>query len=124
MSVSSPQGVSYGSASQVLTEYIQALNQTTAGTITLPARARIIDIVVKNNTANVITGGLKFGTTNGGTEVVLALAVGNAALTVPLASLILLRVFSLATSQVIYFDTVTSWNSAAVDITILFQRLP
>ena len=83
MSVSSPSGVSFGSASQVLTEYMQALNQTTAGSLTLPARARIIDVIVKNNTANAVTGGIKFGTTNGGADVILALAVGNSALTVP-----------------------------------------
>ncbi len=91
--------------------------------LVLPPNATILQIIIYNTTANAITGGLKFGTTAGGTDIVTAQAVGaNAFLSIADAS-ILLRVFSTTASQVLYFDAVAAWNSANVTVRVLYQRL-
>ncbi len=91
--------------------------------IVLPANAIIDYIIVKNNTANAITGGLKFGTTDGGVDIVAALAVGANALTFALDAAVLLRIFSTSATQQIFFDAVAAWNSANVDVTIVYKQL-
>lgn len=86
--------------------------------ITLPAGMAILKLCVVNNNANTITGGLKFGTSSGGTQIVVALPVaGSARVCVPDASL-LLPMF--ATAQQVFIDAVTAWNSANVDVTIWY----
>ena len=91
--------------------------------MTLPANAVIDYIIVKNNTANAITGGLKFGTTAGATDIVVALAVGANALTFLTDALLLQRIFSTTVTQQIFIDAVVAWNSASVDITIVYKQL-
>ena len=89
--------------------------------ITLPANALIDSIIVKNNTANAVTGGLKFGTTNGGVDIAAALAVGANALVTITDAALLLRYFSATVAQQIFIDAVAAWNSANVDITIVYK---
>lgn len=90
-------------------------------TFTVPAGYMIEAIVIKNNTANAITGGLRFGSTDGGAQVITAQAVGaNAYLRVADAAL-LLAVF--AAEQIVYVQAVTAWNSANVDLWVVFRRL-
>lgn len=91
-----------------------------AGTIVIPANCYVEKVIVKNNTANAVTGGLKFGTTLGGVNVVAALAVGA---NVFVAANPLLSVFSTTATQTIYIDAVTAWNNANVDVTIVYGRL-
>lgn len=96
---------------------------TANSTASLPANGYITDIVVRNNTANAITGGLKFGTSAGATDIVVALTVGASSLTFVTDAAILKRIFSTSVAQIIYIDTVTLWNSASVDIDILYTQL-
>jgi hypothetical protein len=124
MSVSSETGVSLGRSGSIPTEFIALLSQTGAGSFVLPAKARIKEITVRNLTANAVTGGLKFGKTSGQTDVVAALAVGASAFVSPVSNLILQRIFSYTATQTIFFDAVAAWNSASVDITVLFERIP
>ena len=95
---------------------------TAAGTFTVPAGYALQYIYINNTTANAITGGLKFGTTAGGTQVLAAEAVpANALFAVPSAD-ITNRIYSRTVDQIIYFDAVTAWNSASVDMKILLKK--
>lgn len=92
-------------------------------TATLPANCYISQIFIKNTTANAVTGGVRIGTTDGGADVVVALAVGaNAILMIPNATL-LKSVFSTSSTQTLYIQTVTLWNSASLDIVIIYGQL-
>lgn len=98
---------------------VVATGQTAAFTMTLPAGAIINWIVFKNTTTNVVTGGMKVGVTLGGTEVVNAVAVGNS---VYVTAFPLVRSVSLASPATLYFDAVSAWNSANLNVTILYTQ--
>lgn len=96
---------------------------TANATITVPKNQRIESIVIRNTTANAVTGGIRIGTTNGGTDVVAAQAVaGNAFLVVPDAA-ILKRVFSTTAETVLYVQAVTGWNSASLVLNATFVTI-
>jgi hypothetical protein len=88
-------------------------------TLSVPAGYAIRDIFVRNTTANAVTGGLRIGTTDGGTQVTVALAVAGTsfALTIPV-----LRLFSPTAAQTLFIQAVAAWNSASLDITITLDR--
>ena len=94
-----------------------------AGLMMFPANAVIERIIVTNTTANAITGGLKLGTTSGGTDVVAALTVGANALTYVTDAATLKRFFSLTAPQPIYLGAVSSWNSAIINVDIIYYQL-
>lgn len=96
---------------------------TSATSFVLPANAVIQNIVVKNNTANAITGGLKFGTSAGAVDVVVALTVAASAVTNVLDAALLKRFLSDTTATQIFIDAVVGWNSANVDIKIAYGNL-
>lgn len=91
---------------------------------TLPAGAVIQQVIVQNTTGNVITGGLKFGTTAGATDIVAALAVGATSLNIVASAAILKPLFSTSATQQIFIDAVAAWNSASANIWILYWVLP
>lgn len=91
---------------------------TSATSITLPANTYIDQIFVKNNTANAVTGGLKFGTSAGAADVVAALVVAGSVVSPP-ATLLLTK---FAAGQTISIDAVAAWNSANVDITVVYGQ--
>lgn len=96
---------------------------TSNTTITIPANYYIVGVVVNNSTANAITGGLRVGTTNGGVDVVVALAVaGNALQAIPDATL-LKRFFSTSVDTTLFIQAVTLWNSASLNLTFLLANL-
>lgn len=97
--------------------------QTAAGNFILPANCVIREILVFNTTANAITGGLKFGTTAGATDIAAALAVAASVTAFLTDALMLKRFFSPTATQQIFFDAVVAWNSANVNITILYENL-
>lgn len=86
----------------------------------LPPNAYIQHIIVNNTTANAITGGVAFGTTSGGTDVVTALTCGANCLAFTLDSALSKRVFSTTASQPIFATAVTAWNSANATITVVY----
>ena len=94
-----------------------------AGSFNVPAGYAIQYVFIQNTTANAITGGLKFGTTAGGTDVVAAQAVGANAILSVLSADITKRIFSRTAPQTVYFTAVTAWNSASVDIKILLKKV-
>ena len=104
-------------------EPVTIVAATAAGTFVVPAGYAIQYVYINNTTANAITGGLKFGTAAGGTQVVAAQAVGANALLVILSADIVSRIFSRTVPQTVYFDAVTAWNAASVDIKILLRKV-
>lgn len=102
---------------------IRLTAQTAAGSFMLPTNGVIRDIIVTNTTGNAITGGLKFGSSSGATDIVAALAVGINGLVFVTDALLLKRFFSASSAQQIFFDAVVSWASASVQIDILYYQL-
>lgn len=102
---------------------LTATNQTSNFTMTLPANAFIIGIFIKETAGNAITGGLRIGTTNTGTDVVIALSVGaNSIQMVPNATL-LKQVFSTSATQQLFLQAVTLFNSASITVEIIYGNL-
>ena len=97
--------------------------QTIAANFTLPANCVIREVLAFNTTANAVTGGIKFGTTSGATDIIAALAVAASATAFTADAALLKRFFSPTASQQIFFDAVSSWNSANVNLTIIYQNL-
>ncbi len=89
---------------------------TAAGTFVLPKNTYIDDIIINNTTANAVTGGIKIGTTLGGTDVVTALAVGANATVYANPTGIAKRVFTVDTT--LYIDAVAAFNSASLNISV------
>lgn len=92
-------------------------------TFVVPAGYVIDTIAFANTTANAVTGGVKIGTTSGGTEVVAAQAVGANALGVVASASVLLRLFSRTVATTLYVQPVTAWAGASVDFRVVLRKL-
>lgn len=98
-------------------------NLTSNGTIDIPAGHCICQLVIENTTANDVLGGIKIGTTNGGTEVIASLtATGNTLSHCPDATFIK-KIFSMSATTTLFIQAVTSWNSANINITVLLDNI-
>lgn len=106
-----------------VTQSLRLTGQNAAGSFILPAGGLIDIIRVKNTTANAITGGLKFGTTSGATDVVVALAVAGSSVVTITDAALLLKSFSDTVTQQIFYDAVVAWNSASVQIDVIYFQL-
>lgn len=91
--------------------------------ISIPANGLVDYIIVNSTNANAITGGLKFGTTAGAIDVCAAMAVAGNSLTYVTDALLLKRIFSTSASQQLFFDAVTLWNGASVDVTVVYKQI-
>lgn len=111
-------GRSHGSYTSIILSTVAA-----DSTATIPAGHYIQHIFIENTTANAITGGVKIGTTAGGIDILVALAVGASAITFVTDALLLKRWFSTSADQTIYIEDVTAWNSASLTVTIVLGRL-
>lgn len=102
---------------------VQTITGLTANdTITIPAGCSIQSMTIVNTTANAITGGVRVGTTDGGTDVVVALATGaNAIIGIPDAT-ILLKLFSTTVDTTLYIQAVVAWNSANINMSIVLIK--
>lgn len=89
--------------------------------LVVPAQAYVHQIVVRNTTANAVTGGVKVGTTAGGVDVVAALTCGANCFTFVADAALLKRVFSVTAPTPLSIDAVTSFNSASLDVTVLYS---
>lgn len=97
--------------------------QTANGTVSIPAGYRIDSIDIQETAGNAITGGIRIGTTNGGVEVAVAIAVAGSALVSVTDAAILKRFFSASVATTLYIQTVTLWNSASVNIQFVLSRI-
>src|SRR5262249_10641947 len=87
---------------------------------TLPAGTYIQHIIVQNATANAVTGGINFGSSSGGSDIVNAIACGANCLVYPSDASLSKRIFSTSQVQPIYATAATSWNNANVTISVIF----
>lgn len=94
-----------------------------AGTLSIPTNAYILGIVIKNQSANAVTGGISIGTTLAGTDVVAAQAVGANAIVYVTDATLLKRIFSDIASTTLYVGAVAAWNSAVINVTVLYVQL-
>lgn len=92
-------------------------------TIAIPFSYMIESISFRNNTANAVTGGIKIGTTNGGTEVVVAQAVGANELVQVTSANLLKALFATNATTTLFIQAVTSWNSANVSMVVKLKQL-
>jgi hypothetical protein len=90
-------------------------------TFNVPAGYAIEAITIRNTTGNAVTGGIKIGTTAGGTDVVAAQAVGANSLVTVADAAILKRYFSATLETTLYFEDVTAWNSASLEVAVVVR---
>jgi len=90
---------------------------TSDTTFVIPCGYAIAAICIENTTANAVTGGIKIGTTNGGTEVLAATLIPANHIGVVEGTLGD-RYFSSTVDATIYFQAVIAWNSASLVVTI------
>lgn len=89
--------------------------------LTLPAGAYVNGIVIRETSGAAVTGGIKIGTTAGGTDVVAAATCGSGCLISVTDVSLLKRVFSATATQKLSVDAVSSFNGAALSITVLYS---
>jgi hypothetical protein len=93
---------------------------------TIPQYAFIRSIVIEETAGNAITGGLNIGNLGGATGIASAVAVGaNASVAVSDAALSTSggRIYSpegVPTATTLTFAAVTSWNSAAINVSVIY----
>lgn len=97
---------------------VRKKNQTADFTVDVPPRFIVKSVSIANNSANAVTGGIKIGTTDGGTEVLTTVAVGANEMVAVDAADLTLSAFSTLTLQTLYIQDVTAWNSADLDVTV------
>lgn len=93
----------------------RALGKTAAFTIDIPQGALATRIFIRNNTANAVTGGIKVGTTLAGVDVVAAAAVAASAV---IYTPTLIGAVNTAAVRTLYFDAVTAFNAANIDVVV------
>ena len=99
------------------------LNITANTTAVIPAGYSILQIVVENTTGNAVLGGLKIGTTNGGVEVAVAVAISASSLFAIPDSTLLKSVFSMSSDTTLYLQAITAWNSANINIRLVLRKI-
>lgn len=93
-------------------------------TFTIPAGFMIdSNISFINTTGNAVTGGLILGTTDGGVDVMAALAVGANGLIFVSDALTLKRLFSTSVDTTIYVQAAVAWNSASVNMVVPLRKV-
>lgn len=95
---------------------------TAATSFTFSPNHNFDSVVIRNNTANVVTGGIKLGSTNGGTEHLATIAVAGNANVSAVEGALSAR-YSTGTST-LYVGAVTAWNSASITIIINVTYFP
>lgn len=86
--------------------------------IYLPQNAKILLLDIVETAGNSITGGLDIGTTAAGVDIASAVAVGASARFSVTDAALLKRIF--ASQQQLFFTAHTSWNSAVIDVNIIY----
>lgn len=95
--------------------------QTAAFTMTLPAGAIIRDIIAQETSGASVTGGLKIGTTAGGTDVATGMLLPASTVIITPEVSMSKRVFSATAPQTLFVGAVSSFNSSAVNLTVVYE---
>lgn len=110
-------------AADTTSSIVSALTVVANTTVSIPSGNIIQHLVIHNATANTVTGGIRIGTTDGGVDVVVAVAVGANALFCVLDATLLKRVFSMSGATTLYIQTVTLWNSASLNFYFSLRKV-
>ena len=89
--------------------------------IVIPSNSYIDMILFKETAGNAVTGGIKIGTTVGGTDIVSSQAVPASTAGHINDSTMQTRVFT--APQTLYIGAVSSWNGAKVNFTIIIGAI-
>lgn len=103
--------------------YIQLRNVENDITFVVPKNYGILAIFYQEKNAAAVTGGIKIGTTDGGTDVVSAQAVGASDIGKIADSALAKSFFSRSANTTLYLQDVSSWNSAKIDVDIMLAKL-
>lgn len=95
---------------------------TANGTLNVPAGWQILAITTDETASHAVTGGLDFGTTNGGQEIAAAATVSSNTIAVLADTAILLRAFSASVDTTVYINAHTAWNGASVNVTLCLSQ--
>lgn len=115
-----PASTIFTAGQQPIDGIARANGKTAAFTVSVPAGASVRAIHIRNNTANAVTGGLKIGTTLAGVDVVAAGPVVASAL---ITVLPLISANGIGVARTLYFDAVTGWNAANIDVSVEYTKL-
>lgn len=113
--------MAYGISSAVI---VKKLGLAANGSVVLPKGFTLLKVTLQNTTSNSVTGGIRIGTTGGGSDVVLAQAVGSSAIVdINPTSALLKQTFSFSSTQSLFIEAITSWNSASLDMYFIGYQL-
>lgn len=96
-------------------------NVTDNTEVVLPKGVSLRRIVVRNNTANAVTGGIRIGTAAGGAQVLAATPVAANAVLGNVTPLI--DALNATAFRTLYLEAVTAWNDAALDIVLEYAEI-
>lgn len=100
-------------------QFYSSVGNTANFTITIAAAFQMMSVQLHETAGNAITGGLRIGTTDGGTDVVVAQAVGSGVFLVVPDAALLKRVFSTSVDTILYCQAVGAWNSASLNVGVI-----
>ena len=92
---------------------------TANGQIVLPAGVMLRRIYFRNRTANALTGGIRIGTSAGGTQIVTAQAIAANAIVSVIPTIENYQ----ANAQTLFVEAVTAWNNAQVDVFVQYEEI-
>ena len=92
---------------------------TANGQIVLPAGVMLRRIYFRNRTANAVTGGIRIGTSAGGTQIVTAQAIAANAIVSVIPNIENYQ----AAAQTLFVEAVTAWNGAQVDVFVQYEEI-
>jgi hypothetical protein len=92
---------------------------TANGQIVLPAGVMLRRIYFRNRSGPAVTGGIRIGTTAGGTQIVTAQAIAANAI---VSALPTIENYQVA-AQTLFVEAVTSWAGAQVDVVVQYEEI-
>lgn len=98
---------------------ISSLANTANFQLSVPAGTQIISMELREIAGSAITGGVRIGTTDGGTDVIVAQAVGANANFIVTDVALLKRVFAILTDTPLFIQAVSAWNGASLNVTLI-----
>jgi len=102
--------------------YIEKNIFASNGTFIIPTECSIESITIYNKDANAVSGGVRIGTSAGGSDIVIAQSVTSNGVLVINDSDLLKKILSVSSDTTVYIEAVTSWNSASLTMLIKLKQ--
>lgn len=99
-----------------MTQTVSSLDNTTAGSVIIPDGCYLVSVIQKETTGNKVTGGIKYGSTSGGDDIVFSMNMDA-------NETERLLITDYKAPSTVYFDAVEDWAGATVDIHIVVDSL-